>query len=46
MRVGQGSLSAKTFEHGLSEAESLDIAELVAMIVENPDLHDQLVKAL
>lgn len=46
MRVGQGNLSAKTFERGLSDAASRDIAELVAMIVENPDLHDQLVKAL
>jgi len=46
VRVGQGHLSAKTFDRGLSEAASLDMAELVATIVENPDLHDHLIKAL
>jgi hypothetical protein len=46
MRVGQGQLSAKTLERGLSEAASIDMAELVATIAENPDLHVHLTKAL
>lgn len=33
MRIGQGNLSAKTFERGLSDAASREMAELVAMIV-------------
>lgn len=46
MRIGQGHLAVKTFERGLSEAASIDMAELAQTIVENPDLHDHLAKAL
>jgi hypothetical protein len=45
MRIGEGHLAAKNWERGLSEAEALG-DEVVAAIVDDPDLHDHLEKGL
>jgi hypothetical protein len=46
MRIGQGDLAAKKWHRGLSEAEMLGEETITAAIVEDPDLHDHLMKAL
>jgi hypothetical protein len=46
MRIGQGDLAAKKWHHGLSEANMLGEETITAAIIENPDLHDQIMKAL
>lgn len=46
MRIGQGNLAAKTFHRGLSGARELGTAIITAEIVEDPDLHDHLLKAV
>jgi hypothetical protein len=46
MRIGQGDLAAKTWHRGLSEAEVLSKEAITAAIIEDPDLHDHIMKAL
>jgi Protein of unknown function (DUF3775) len=46
MRIGQGDLGAKQWRRGLSEAEALGDETVLAAIMENADLHDQLTKGL
>jgi hypothetical protein len=46
MRLGQGDLAAKKWHRGLSEAELLGEETIAAAILENPDLHDHIMKAL
>jgi hypothetical protein len=46
MRIGQGDLAAKTWLHGLTEAEVLGEEVITAAIVEDPDLHDHIMKGL
>jgi len=46
MRIGQGHLAAKKWHRGLSEAEMLGEETVTAAIIEDPDLHDHLAKAL
>jgi len=46
MRIGQGDLAAKTWHHGLTEAEVLGDDAIFAAIVEDPDLHDHIMKGL
>lgn len=46
MRIGQGHLAAKKWHRGLSEAEALGEAAISAAIIDDPDLHDHVAKAL
>lgn len=46
MRVGQGDFAAKTWRHGLSEAEVLGEETITAAIIDDPDLHDHIMKGL
>ena len=46
MRIGQGDLAAKKWHDGLVEAETLGDETVVAAIMENPDLHDHIMKGL
>ena len=46
MRIGQGDLAVKKWHHGLSEAQMLGEETMTAAIVEDPDLHDHIMKAL
>jgi Protein of unknown function (DUF3775) len=46
MRIGQGDLAAKKWYRGLSEAELLGEDTTTAAILEDPDLHDHIAKAL
>lgn len=46
MRMGQGDLAAKTWERGLAEAELLGKDIVTAAIIEDPDLHDHIMKGL
>jgi Protein of unknown function (DUF3775) len=46
MRIGQGDLAAKKWHRGLSEAEMLGEETITAAIIEDPDLHDHITKAL
>ncbi len=46
MRIGQGHLAARNWHRGLSEAEALDETAITAAIIDDPDLHDHLAKAL
>jgi hypothetical protein len=46
MRIGQGDLAVRKWHRGLSEAEMLGEETITAAIVEDPDLHDHLTKAL
>jgi len=45
MRVGQGDLAAQDWQRGLAEAELLG-EPAVAALLDDPDLHDHLVKGL
>jgi hypothetical protein len=46
MRVGQGNLAAKTWHRGLTEALRLGDDTVTAALLEDPDLHDHLMKGL
>ena len=46
MRIGQGNLAAKKWHRGLQEAQSLGDATVTATLMEDPDLHDHLLKGL
>lgn len=46
MRKGQGDLAAKKWHRGLSEASLLGEEAIAAAIIENPDLHDHVMKGL
>lgn len=46
MRIGQGHLAARNWHRGLSEAEALGETTITAAIIDDPDLHDHLAKAL
>ena len=46
MRIGQGHLAAKKWDHGLSEAEMLGDNATKAAIIDDPDLHDHVSKGL
>ncbi len=46
LRIGQGDLAAKKWHRGLAEANLLGDEKITAAIVEDPDLHDHIMKAL
>ncbi len=46
MRVGQGELAAKKWNRGLAEAATLGDDTVTATLIEDPDLHDHLMKGL
>jgi hypothetical protein len=46
MRVGQGELAAQKWHRGLVEAVNLGDATVTATLIEDPDLHDHLMKGL
>jgi hypothetical protein len=46
MRVGQGDLAAKTWHRGVTEALRLGDDTVSAALLEDPDLHDHLMKGL
>lgn len=46
MRIGQGDLAANKWHRGLSEASLLGDATVTGAIVEDPDLHDHIMKGL
>jgi hypothetical protein len=46
MRIGQGHLAAKTWHRGVSEAETLGDSATTAAIIDDPDLHDHIMKGL
>jgi hypothetical protein len=46
MRMGQGHLAAKKWHRGLSEAEVLGDNAITAAIIDDPDLHDHIMKGL
>jgi hypothetical protein len=46
MRVGQGQLAAKKWNRGLTEALTLGDDTVTASLLEDPDLHDHLMKGL
>jgi hypothetical protein len=46
MRIGQGNLATKKWYQGVSEAELLGEQTITAAILEDPDLHDHITKAL
>jgi hypothetical protein len=46
MRIGQGELAANKWHRGLSEANLLGDETITGEILEDPDLHDHLMKGL
>ncbi len=46
VRIGQGHLTANKWHRGLSEAEVLGDAAVVATIIDDADLHDHVAKGL
>ncbi len=46
MRVGQGELAAKKWDRGLTEAVTLGDDAVTSSLLEDPDLHDHLMKGL
>jgi len=46
MRIGQGHLAAKKWHRGLQEAQSLGEAAVAGALIEDPDLHDHLLKGV
>jgi hypothetical protein len=46
MRLGQGELAAKKWHRGLTEAQTLGDDAVTASLLEDPDLHDHLMKGL
>jgi hypothetical protein len=46
MRIGQGALATREWHRGLVEAENLGDETVTAALIEDPDLHDHLMKGL
>lgn len=46
MRIGQGDLAAGNWRLGVSQAKVLGDSTIAAAMVENPDLHEHITKAL
>lgn len=46
MRIGQGHLAAQKWSDGVAAAAALDEAIITAALMEDPDLHDHLIKGL
>jgi hypothetical protein len=46
MRIGQGDLAANKWRRGLSEANLLGEETITEAIIEDPDLHDHIMKGL
>ena len=46
MRIGQGDLAVKKWHRGLTEATNLGDETITGAILEDPDLHDHVMKAL
>jgi Protein of unknown function (DUF3775) len=46
MRIGQGALAPRKWHRGLVEAENLGDETVKAALIEDPDLHDHLMKGL
>ena len=46
MRVGQGQIAAKKWNRGLAEAGTLGDDVITAALMDDPDLHDHLMKGL
>jgi len=46
MRIGQGNLAPQKWHRGLVEAATLGDETVTATLVEDPDLHDHLMKGL
>jgi hypothetical protein len=45
-RIGQGHLAAKKWHRGLTEAKTLGDEAVTAALLDDPDLHDHLIKGL
>jgi hypothetical protein len=46
MRIGQGDLAVQKWQRGIVDAEALGDDTVTAALVEDPDLHDHLLKGL
>lgn len=46
MRIGQGDLAVRNWHRGLTQAANLGDETVTASLVEDPDLHDHLMKSL
>lgn len=46
MRIGQGQLAARQWHRGLVEAATIGDETVTALLIEDADLHDHLVKGL
>lgn len=46
VRIGQGDLAANKWHRGLTEAVLLGEDTITGALLENPDLHDQIMKGL
>lgn len=46
MRIGQGDIAANKWQRGLSEANLLGDETIAAVIIEDPDLHNHIMKGL
>ncbi len=46
MRIGQGELAVKKWRRGVREAQSLGDATVAAALIEDPDLHEHVLKGL
>ena len=46
MRIGQGHLAAKEWHRGIEEARLLGDTTVTGALIEDPDLHDHVLKAL
>jgi hypothetical protein len=46
MRIGQGDLAAPKWHRGITDAALLGDEAVVGLLIEDPDLHDHLVKGL
>ena len=46
LRIGQGHLAAQKWHRGITEARAMDEATVTAALMEDPDLHDHLLKGL
>jgi hypothetical protein len=46
MRIGQGELAGQKWHRGLAEAGTLGDETVTAALIDNPDLHDHLMKGL
>ncbi|WP_159732561.1 DUF3775 domain-containing protein [Methylosinus sp. Ce-a6] len=44
MRIGQGHLAAEDWTRGFSDAALLDESTITATLLDDPDLHDHLIK--